>query len=414
MNKSTNIININELIEKLNESYEVDNDNTELLVSIYEGGKDQQTIDKFRHQLDGRIANLKKYFEGVADALFAAGAFDSNEAARKAITIYEDDRQKHIGPDGVVPDDGQLSVEEQAGGIITLLKPQTYRFQAPIAECVGDAGKVEFKIAFEHCEATISSEYQAIEDLGGGRENYSHFESSPRRGKWLWVDGQVTAKSYRAAVEISEGITQEIQGSLLLFRIAQFRANSFSVPPPKTIGRNKTYNTGVYINSISARLAPQILMLPHRKTTYELDRKREKSEVFEISFRQIPFEISFRQIPRLFGPENGPERQAVKMFLRSFEAWSVGEKAMTLAVTLEGLLLDKKNKDDLSARLQDSVAYWIGGTKSQREKNRKIVSTLYSARSAFVHNGETNTKMVDISSVIELVQNVIVKAILDL
>ena len=39
----------------------------------------------------------------------------------------------------------------------------------------------------------------------------------------------------------------------------------------------------------------------------------------------------------------------------------MGESAMFLAITMEGLLLDKRQKDDLSARLQDSIAYWLGG-----------------------------------------------------
>jgi len=64
-----------------------------------------------------------------------------------------------------------------------------------------------------------------------------------------------------------------------------------------------------------------------------------------------------------------------------------------LATTLEGLLLDKKNKDDLSARLQDAVAYLLGGSRDTRTQTRRIVRDLYSARSAFVHNGELDPKV---------------------
>jgi hypothetical protein len=35
---------------------------------------------------------------------------------------------------------------------------------------------------------------------------------------------------------------------------------------------------------------------------------------------------------------------------------------------------DKRQKDDLSARLQDSVAYWLGGSSNERDKNRKRVA----------------------------------------
>ena len=39
------------------------------------------------------------------------------------------------------------------------------------------------------------------------------------------------------------------------------------------------------------------------------------------------------------------------MFLRSFDVWSDGEKALTLAITLEEACFNKRNKDDLSVQL---------------------------------------------------------------
>lgn len=87
---------------------------------------------------------------------------------------------------------------------------------------------------------------------------------------------------------------------------------------------------------------------------------------------------------------------------------------MFLAITMEGLLLDKRQKDDLSARLQDSVAYWIGGSSSEREKNRKCVSELYKVRSNYVHNGEDAPSLFDVDGVRELTRRVIRKELLTL
>jgi hypothetical protein len=102
------------------------------------------------------------------------------------------------------------------------------------------------------------------------------------------------------------------------------------------------------------------------------------------------------------------------MYLRAYKAWNVGESAMFLAITMEGLLLDKRQKDDLSARLQDSIAYWLGGSSSEREKNRKYVSELYKVRSNYVHNGEDAPPMFDLDGVRDLTRRVIRKELLTL
>ena len=277
MNTSTQLIDRDKLIEKLNESYETRDEELELLVSINEDTESPEGIAIQKSKLEARVAALKEYFETIADIIYAAGAFDTKDEARKAITINEDDRQPHLGPDGVVPDDGLLWSRKRLT-VFALQEPHIYRFQAPLADHVSNNCRVEFSIDLGNVLARITPDYKSIEDLGRGRENYY------RRidGEWLWVDGTVTARNFATAREISERVIQEVQASLLLFRVGRFRGNAFAVPPPKTIGRNKTYNTGVYVNSIAARLAPQILIIPEYRKLNEIDKKRKESELLDV------------------------------------------------------------------------------------------------------------------------------------
>src|SRR5262249_44230338 len=107
-------------------------------------------------------------------------------------------------------------------------------------------------------------------------------------------------------------------------------------------------------------------------------------------------------------------RHACRTYLRAYESWNAGETAMFLAITMEGLMLDKRQKDDLSARLQDSVAYWLGGSFNERKKNRQCVSELYKVRSNYVHNGEDAHSAFDIDAVHDLTRRVIRKELLTL
>jgi hypothetical protein len=82
---------------------------------------------------------------------------------------------------------------------------------------------------------------------------------------------------------------------------------------------------------------------------------------------------------------------------------------MLLAATLEGLLLDRKNRNDLSARLRESVAFLLGGSGDMRSKSRTIVRNLYNARSAFVHVGELEPRDFDIGEAMKLTRDVLAK-----
>ena len=81
------------------------------------------------------------------------------------------------------------------------------------------------------------------------------------------------------------------------------------------------------------------------------------------------------------GPSGLAVHHACRMCLRAYESWNAGESATFFALTMEGLLLDKRQKDDLSARLQDSVAYWLRGSATDRERTRRCIADLYKVRS---------------------------------
>jgi hypothetical protein len=68
---------------------------------------------------------------------------------------------------------------------------------------------------------------------------------------------------------------------------------------------------------------------------------------------------------------------------------------MWAAVILEGLLLDKRQRDDLRARLQDSVRYLLGRNAKERVELARLVGSLYDERSEFVHGSSGERKKED-------------------
>jgi hypothetical protein len=142
-----------------------------------------------------------------------------------------------------------------------------------------------------------------------------------------------------------------------------------------------------------------------------------QSETLPARTSQSRLTSNLRTLNRAINDRSPPAlavQHACRMYLRAYEAWNAGESAMFFAITMEGLLLDKRQKDDLSARLQDSVAYWLGGSATDREKTRKCVAELYSVRSNYVHNGEDAPSGFDLARVRELTRKVIRKELMTL
>jgi hypothetical protein len=57
------------------------------------------------------------------------------------------------------------------------------------------------------------------------------------------------------------------------------------------------------------------------------------------------------------------------------------------AMCLEGLLLEHSDKDNVTARLSEAVAYRLGRSAEDRDRLRKLTRKLYSLRSDYVHTG---------------------------
>jgi hypothetical protein len=364
----------------------------------------QPALAAKKSNLEKRKHDLTSYFQKLADALFKAGAFSSQAEARRAITIYDDDRRPHLGPDGVVPDDGTLNPDEEADGILALFDVKEYQFQAPIAKYF--SGPLEIAVNGDDFVARITSSFSTLDDLGTKVPDVwkgllSGDLSSAEQ--WIWVEGIIKGINYHnIRIQIEEFLVQ-LQGCMLALDLTRYRMNLASLPPPMTVGRGATFNRGLYVNSRAARMAPQLIYDPLLVPDGDLDQRRGQAATLERTWRLMKKVFGTNQI----GAKE--IRQSLRMFLRSFDSWNEGEKAMLLATTLEGLLLDKKNKDDLSSRLQDSVAFLLGGPRGMRAESRRIVRELYNARSAFVHNGEISPKDFDIEEATKLTRGVLIK-----
>jgi hypothetical protein len=208
----------------------------------------------------GLAADLKTYFKNLADALFEAGAFSSIKEARRAITIYESDRQIHLGPDGVVPDDGSLNPDQEADGILALFEIKEYLFQVPIAELVGNPGP-EIVMNRDNVAARIAS-FSTLDDLGGMRAAYGPLKNLSSPERWIWVAGSIKGRNYRHIQAQVQELLIELQGAMLVLDLANYRRTAFYAPPPMTIGRGSTYNIGAYFRSTALRMAPQLAYAP--------------------------------------------------------------------------------------------------------------------------------------------------------
>ncbi|CAN7217088.1 hypothetical protein [Mesorhizobium sp. LjNodule214] len=363
-----------------------------------------QELGRKEIELQQERQQLSISFQKLADHLFEAGAFDSKEQARAVITINPDTRLEHIGPDGVVPDDGALNPDEEAAGILALLDDREYYFSVPVAYCV-TGGEIEFQWTLGNNQKGAASGSQLY--LANGRQLSSvgikGFDTTDCK-EWMCANGIIVGKNYNRIRSRIEMLCQEIQGGLLALNFAEFW-NCHLMSSPKTlIGSGKTWNAGVYVNSIVGSVAYGVRFSPVFSMVGDVDKKLGPSGSRD---RQV------RLFERLFASDVQRAReirQALRMYLRAHAAWSEGEKAMFLATMLEGLLLDRR-KDDLSSRLQDAVAYWVGSSAADREAIRKDVRDLYAARSEFVHNGELAPKTFREKAILSHAQKVIRKEI---
>jgi hypothetical protein len=375
---------------------------------------DKEEFDKKTNEFEQRRQKLSIGFQKLADYLHKAGAFDEREEARAAITLDANRRKDFLGPDGIVPDDGSLNPEHEVDGLLALIEGRQFFFQVPVASNVTGDISIQFvrkqleQLSLSNLQATITSDFSMLNDfqVEGPFNQELHNETGLQSPKnWIWVEGQIHGKNYHRVKLFVETLCQEIQGMLLALNFAKFHTNNLIPPPAMVIGSGKTYNSGSYTNSVSANCAFSIKTDSQLHPEGDLDKRQEISG--DLARRIRLFERLFKSET----PRAQEIRQALRMYLRARAAWSEGEKAMFLATLLEGLLLDRR-KDDLSARLQDAVAYWIGTTSENRDDHRRTIRNLYNARSEFVHNGTLNPQKFNSEEVFNLAKEVIRKEIL--
>jgi hypothetical protein len=383
-----------EIEQQINALYGLDDLVTEL----------QATEDGRPSIVDGGEAKrLQLYFECLADALWKAGAFKSRDDARSVIRADIHALQHVSGPGGIVPDDGAQNPDEVAQGLVALSSLNEFFFQAPLCysppnwterDYIMPASGLNFRLRRKYSDLLL---VQAHPELRGDKDV----------GDYLWIEGSVKAHRYDVAkreIDLFLVSAMGIMEVIGLLRYRDFRLASCNL----SIGNRTRVNSGQYQNMHSVRLSGHFLGLCDPGAQNEIDTARNGRNRVDSNLRIFWRAIADSSLSAL------AVRHACRTYLRAYESWNLGESAMFLAATMEGLLLDKRQKDDLSARLQDSVAYWIGGAAKERERIRKYISELYKVRSNYVHNGEDAPAGFDIDAVRDLTRQVIRKELLTL
>ncbi len=80
-------------------------------------------------------------------------------------------------------------------------------------------------------------------------------------------------------------------------------------------------------------------------------------------------------------------RRAGRLYLQAVAAGELGMTISSAFMCLEGLLLDRTVKDEVTGRLTEAVAYRIGKGATERKKLREQLKKLYELRSQYVHTG---------------------------
>lgn len=366
------------------------------LISEESGWSFWEVQSHFIDAVSAKVVRVEACFDGLADALHSAGAFDSQEEAHEIIDTAPWSWLEEIGVDGLVPSDGWVANDEEAGAILALAEKKIFRFHYPLAAKPEAAAELTTSVARPDQAFTLVSEFTELELA---RE----FDLDKPEEDWLWIQGSHPGHRHRAVQKEIEAIVHQAMGALLVLELASFGPTGRKNSPPMAMARPSQVSSSGSENSRCLSTARQLLV-PKRPRAGKAQLRNttdDKTRLFE----------------KLFNTASDAAesiRHACLMFLRAEDAWGNGEAAMFLVTTLEGLLLDKKNKDDLSSRLQEAVAYLLASGSHERDGLRLLVKQLYAVRSQFVHNGETAAPDLDKEAVSDLVRQVIHREIVGL
>lgn len=380
-----------EIVQQINVLYELE----ELSIEAQAEGQDPSIYDDQARQ-------VRTYFECLADSLWKAGAFKSRQEARELIKADTNILQHVGGPGGVRPDDGLLNPDEIAQGLVALRHPNEFLFQAPLCYLLPRAD-VEFTFQAAGAEFRITTDFTDLRLV----RYHPQLQADRESGNHLWIEGSVREHRYDVATRTIDQLLVSTMGMMLV--VGAVKHTPWSRPASESaIGTPEYVNSGVYWTMLSVRLSQHLLGINNPVPDNEMDSARSTQDRLIMNLRAVGRALSDAS------PAALAVQQASRMFLRSCDVWNAGEAAMFLAITMEGLLLDKRQKDDLSARLQDSVAYWLGGSASERDKNRKSIAELYRVRSSYVHNGEEPSSAFNLDHLRELTRRVVRKELLTL
>jgi hypothetical protein len=160
--------------------------------------------------------------------------------------------------------------------------------------------------------------------------------------KYLWIEGSVKAHRYDGVRGEIDRLVVSAMGMMEVLGLLRYTTWS-RAGSELSIGTKDRINSGAYFDMHSLRISRHLVGLSSPVADNELDGARTMQDRVDANLRIFGRAMS----------ESSPAARAVqhacRMYLRTYEAWNVGESAMFLAITMEGLLLDKRQKDDLSA-----------------------------------------------------------------
>lgn len=354
---------------------------------------------------DEKAQQLRFYFECLANSLWEVGVFKSQQEARSFIKADVDVLQHAGGPGGLCPDDGLLSPNEMAQGIVALRNLNEFIFHAPV--CYPSSSTYKFDVDYTTHEREmrfrLTSNYADLFLV----KMHPELKADQESKNYLWIEASVKAHRYDGVRGEIDRLVASAMGMMQVLGLVQYR--DWPVPSVRlSIGTKDRVNSAAYYDMHCVRMSQHLVGLCDPAATNEIDSARPAQDRIAANLRILGRGMSDLSQAAL------AVRHACRTYLRAYESWNAGETAMFLAITMEGLMLDKRQKDDLSARLQDSVAYWLGGSFNERKKNRQCVSELYKVRSNYVHNGEDAHSAFDIDAVHDLTRRVIRKELLTL
>ena len=343
-----------------------------------------------------RIGKLEKFISGMCAEMYAIGAFPSPSEAK--LFLGDPLRWNSMNNEGgewfPLPHVANYLELSPADTILDLAKRRRFWFCYPIA--INRRAPITTEFESETVTARLVPGFSDLSPRPG-------IEIEPPTHTYVFLEGSIL--SYRPAVESDlYQLVEQVQGCLLAldlvlptFTLHEIPQGWSGTPPPRLIGFADESVEGEFdwVETVTGRGHHRLVTLAAnldadtalfvRGITDGPASTSEIGRTVDSDLRLLSKAFSLQSL------ESDRLRIAFGLFGRFVEAAAhgqEGEAALFLAVTLEALLLDGKNKEDLSSRLQEACAYYVAENPKERPTIRKLVKEIYEARSMFVHSGK--------------------------